>query len=165
MQSDGSRTKSPLQMNHHPVAVSASDYEVRPGERFAEIRVHRSSGLRDAVPFVWWTEAASAKPGVDYVPQAKVTQAFPKGKSSISFFVKLLPKASRSRPEVFYVAIGGATGGQFLGQIVHTAVWLPSNEGTDAAHTPQTAPQTALQTAPQSGPQSASVASSAFGTQ
>jgi serine/threonine protein kinase len=165
MQSDGSRTKSPLQMNHHPVAVSASDYEVRPGERFAEIRVHRSSGLRDAVPFVWWTEAASAKPGVDYVPQAKVTQAFPKGKSSISFFVKLLPKASRSRPEVFYVAIGGATGGQFLGQIVHTAVWLPSNEGTDAAHTPQTALQTAPQSGPQSGPQSASVASSAFGTQ
>jgi serine/threonine protein kinase len=134
--SDGNRTRFPLS---HPAAISASDYEVRPGERFAEIRVHRSSGLRDEVPFVWWTEAASAKPGVDYVPQAKVTQKFPRGKSSTSFFVKLLPKSSRIRPEVFYVAIGDAVPGVSLGQIVHTAVWLPSNDTVNAAHIPQTA--------------------------
>lgn len=134
--SDGNRTRFPLS---HPVAISASDHEVRPGERFAEIRVHRSSGLRDEVPFVWWTEAASAKPGVDYVPQAKVTQRFPRGKSSTSFFVKLLPKSSRTRPEVFYVAIGDAAPGASLGQIVHTAVWLPSNDTVNVAHIPQTA--------------------------
>jgi serine/threonine protein kinase len=134
--SDGKRTRLPLS---HPAAISASDYEVRPGERFAEIRVHRSSGLKEEVPFVWWTEAASAKPGVDYVPQAKVTQRFPKGRSSISFFVKLLPKASRTRPEVFYVAIGDAATGVSLGQIVHTAVWLPSNDTVNAGHIPQTA--------------------------
>jgi serine/threonine protein kinase len=134
--SDGNRTRFPL---GHPAAISASDHEVRPGERFAEIRVHRSSGLRDEVPFVWWTEAASAKPGVDYVPQAKVTQRFPRGKSSTSFFVKLLPKSSRARAEVFYVAIGDAAPGASLGQIVHTAVWLPSNDTVNAAHIPQTA--------------------------
>jgi serine/threonine protein kinase len=134
---DGSRTRMSSQMNH-PLTVSASDFEARPGERFAEIRVHRSPGLGDA-PFVWWTEAASAKPGVDYVQQTKVTQSFPKGKSSTSFFVKLLPKASRHRPEVFYVAIGDATGGPSLGQIVHTAVWLPSNVPTEAMSTPQIA--------------------------
>jgi serine/threonine protein kinase len=137
--SDGGRSRIPSQVPH-PVAISASDYEVRPGERFAEIRVHRSAGLRDEVPFVWWTEAASAKPGVDYVPQPKVTQRFPKGRSSTSFFVKLLPGSSRIRPEVFYVAIGDAAGGPSLGQIVHTAVWLPSNDRVDnATHTQQTA--------------------------
>jgi serine/threonine protein kinase len=136
---DGGRSRIPSQVPH-PVAISASDYEVRPGERFAEIRVHRSAGLRDEVPFVWWTEAASAKPGVDYVAQSKVTQKFPKGKSSTSFFVKLLPGSSRIRPEVFYVAIGDAAGGRSFGQIVHTAVWLPSNDRVDtAAHTEQTA--------------------------
>jgi len=135
---DGSRTRLLSQMNH-PLAVSASDYEARPGERFAEIRVHRSPGLRGDVPFVWWTEAASAKPGVDYVQQTKVTQSFPKGKSSTSFFVKLLPKAFRHRPEVFYVAIGDASGGPSHGQIVHTAVWLPSNLPTDAMNTPEIA--------------------------
>ena len=124
---------------NHPLAVSASDYEARPGERFAEIRVHRSPGLHGDAHFVWWTEAASARPGVDYVQQTKVTQSFPKGKSSTSFFVKLLPKASRHRPEVFYVAIGDATGGPSLGQIVHTAVWLPSNVPTEAMSTPQIA--------------------------
>jgi serine/threonine protein kinase len=136
--SDGSRVRLLFQMNH-PIAVSARDYEARPGERFAEIRVHRSPGLRGDVPFVWWTEAASAKPDVDYVQQGKVTQVFPSGKSSMSFFVKLLPKASRHRPEVFYVAIGDAAGGPSLGQIVHTAVWLPSHEASDAMNTPQTA--------------------------
>jgi hypothetical protein len=124
---------------NHPVGVSASDHEVRPGERFAEIRVHRSPGLRGDVPFVWWTEAASAKPGVDYVQQAKVTQSFPSGKRSTSFFVKLLPRASRNRPEVFYVAIGDATGGPSLGQIVHAAVWLPSNDAADPISNPRTA--------------------------
>ena len=135
---DSSRTRSLSEMNH-PMAVSASDYEVRPGERFAEIRVHRSHGLRGDVPLVWWTEAASAKPGVDYVQQAKVTQSFPSGKSSTSFFVKLLPRASRNRPEVFYVAIGGATGGPSLGRIVHAAVWLPSNDAADPVSSPRTA--------------------------
>ena len=135
---DGSRTRLLSQANH-PLTVSASDYEARPGERFAEIRVHRSPGLRGDAPFVWWTEAASAKPGVDYVQQTKVTQSFPKGKNSTSFFVKLLPKASRHQPEVFYVAIGDAAGGPSLGQIAHTAVWLPSNLPTDAMSAPQIA--------------------------
>jgi serine/threonine protein kinase len=136
--SDSSRTRSSSQMNH-PTAVSASDYEVRPGERFAEIRVHRSPELRGDVPFVWWTEAASAKPGVDYVQQTKVTQSLPSGKSSTSFFVKLLPGASRNRPEVFYVAIGDAAGGPSLGQIVHAAVWLPSNDAAEPSIPPRTA--------------------------
>jgi hypothetical protein len=134
---DGSRARLSPQTNH-PIAVSARDYEVRPGERFAEIRVHRSPELRGDVPFVWWTEAASAKPGVDYVQQAKVTQSFPSGKSSTSFFVKLLPEASRNRPEVFYVAIGDAAGSASLGQIVHAAVWLPTN-AAEPLSTPRTA--------------------------
>jgi len=135
---DSSRTRLLSQMNH-PMALSASDYEVRPGERFAEIRVHRSPGLRGDVPLVWWTEAASAKPGVDYVQQAKVTQTFPSGKSSTSFFVKLLPRASRNRPEVFYVAVGDAAGGPSLGRIVHAAVWLPTNAAADPISNPRTA--------------------------
>jgi len=130
--SDSNRTRFPPDMNH-PIAVAASDYEVRPGEHFAEIRVHRPSGQRGDAGFVWWTEAASAKPGVDYVQQGKVAQSFPRGKGSTSFFVKLIPKTSRTRPEVFYVAISDAAGGPSLGQIVHTAVWLPANEASSRA--------------------------------
>jgi hypothetical protein len=57
-----------------------------------------------------------------------------------------LPGSSRIRPEVFYVAIGDAAGGPSLGQIVHTAVWLPSNDRVDTAtatRTQQTADVTA----------------------
>lgn len=113
---------------HFPV-VSASDCTVRSGERFAEIRVRRSSRLGNDTSFVWWTEAASAKPGIDYVQQGKAIQSFPRGKTSTSFFVKLVPKASRTQPEVFYIAIAAAGHGASSGKIARAAVWLPTNSG------------------------------------
>jgi hypothetical protein len=76
---------------------------------------------------VWWTEASSAKPGIDYVHQGKAIQSFPKGKSSTSFFVKLVPKSSRTQPEVFYIAIAEAGRSASSGQVARAAVWLPTN--------------------------------------
>jgi serine/threonine protein kinase len=114
MRPEVGRPKLPAALTS-PLVVAASNYTVRSGERFAEIRVHRSSRLGSDAPFVWWTEAASAKPGIDYVSQGKAIQTFPKGKSSTSFFVKLVPKVSRTQPQVFYVAIAagrGASSGQ-----------------------------------------------------
>jgi serine/threonine protein kinase len=107
--------------------VSASDYTVRSGERFAEIRVHRSSRGGSDTPFVWWTEEASARPGIDYVQQGKAIQSFPKGKTSTSFFVKLVPTAPRAQPEVFYIAIAAAGHGAPSGKVARAAVWLPTN--------------------------------------
>jgi hypothetical protein len=106
--------------------VSAGNYRVRSGQRFAEIRVHRSSRSGSA-PFVWWTEAASAKPGIDYVSQGKAIQSFPKGKNSTSFFVKLVPKSSRTQPEVFYIAIAEAGRDATSAQVARAAIWLPTN--------------------------------------
>jgi serine/threonine protein kinase len=106
--------------------VSADNLTAHFGDHFAEIRVHRSASSDSATPFVWWTEAASAKPGVDYVAQGKAIQAFPKGKSSTSFFVKLVPTASRTQPEVFYIAIAATGHGPVPGPIERTAVWLPT---------------------------------------
>jgi serine/threonine protein kinase len=123
---DMNHTKLPAALIK-PLVVSAGSYTVRSGERFAEIRVHRSSHLDSDTPFVWWTEAASAKPGIDYVHQGKAIQSFRKGKDSTSFFVKLVPKASRTQPEVFYIAIAAAGRGASSGQIARAAVWLPTN--------------------------------------
>jgi serine/threonine protein kinase len=114
--------------NGRPPAVSVSNATVRSGEHFAEIRVHRSPGLRRDADFVWWTESASAKPGVDYVHQGKVVQSFPKGKSATSFFVKLMPAASRARREVFYVAVAEAGRGASAKPVARAAVWLPTNQ-------------------------------------
>jgi hypothetical protein len=109
-----------------PIVVSARNYRIRSGENFAEIRVRRSSQQQagDAA-FVWWTEAASAKPGIDYVQQGKVTQLIRRGKNSTSFFIKLLPTASRSQDQVFYIAIAEAGSGAPSRRIERTAVWLP----------------------------------------
>jgi serine/threonine protein kinase len=106
----------------HGVPMPPSEYQVRPGQHFAEIRVHRPANAGNAL--TWWTEPASAKPGVDYVSQGKVSQAFPKGKDSMSVFVKLLPKAKRSQSEVFYVAVTDK-GDKRSEQITLTAVRLP----------------------------------------
>jgi serine/threonine protein kinase len=112
-----------------PLSITPSDYLVQPGQHFAEIRVHRARGAHGDTPFVWWTEAASAQPGVDYVSQAKVVQNFPKGKDSTSFFVKLLPRASRSQPAVFYVAIADKSGRK-ADHITHSTVRLPPMRNT-----------------------------------
>jgi serine/threonine protein kinase len=117
----------------NPIVVTANSYKVRSGEHFAEIRVHRSTRLGSDRRFVWWTEAASAKPGVDYVPQEKAMQSFPMGKSSTSFFVKLVPNASRAQPEVFYVAIAEARHTSSSGEVTRAAVWLPPNDEHSAA--------------------------------
>jgi serine/threonine protein kinase len=107
--------------------VSVNNYTVRSGDHFAEIRVHRSTRLGSTAPFIWWTEAASAKPGVDYLPQGKAVQVFPKGKSSTSFFVKLVPSAYRTQPEMFYIAIAAPGRGPAPGPVERAAVWLPTN--------------------------------------
>ncbi len=124
---DAGRTKAQPALLK-PIIVTASNYKIRSGENFAEIRVHRSPQGRSDTAFVWWTEPASAKPGIDYVHQAKVTQVFPKGKNSTSFFIKLVPKPSRTQREMFYVAIAAAGPGASSGPIERAAVWLP---GTD----------------------------------
>jgi len=61
-----------------PLLVSAGNYTVRSGEHFAEIRVRRSSLKPGDTEFTWWTEAATAKPGIDYVHQGKVKKLIKK---------------------------------------------------------------------------------------
>ena len=104
-----------------------AEYQVEPGQHFAEIRVRRPANARKDAELTWWTEPASARPGVDYVSQGKVSQVFPQGQDSMSVFVKLVPKAKRSQSEVFYVAVADK-GDKRADQIRHTAVRLPSNE-------------------------------------
>jgi serine/threonine protein kinase len=128
---DASRPK------HAPVPerallVSAGNYAVRSGEHFAEIRLRRSSLMASDTAFMWWTEAASAKPGIDYVHQGKVIQTFPKGKNSTSFFIKLLPGAARAHREVFYVAIAAAGRNASADPVARAAVWLPMKD--DRSH-------------------------------
>ena len=122
------------------MVISANNYRARTGEHFVEIRVHRSARSASGTPFVWWTEAASAKPGKDYVAQEKVTQSFPSGKSWTSFFIKLVPNAPRTQPEVFYIAIAEADRSSRVGHAARAEVWLPSNDDRSTAITARGSP-------------------------
>jgi hypothetical protein len=94
-------------------------------DNFAEIRLHRSALTQGGSALEWWTEAASAKPGIDYVPQGRATWTFAKGENSASLFIKLIPKASRAQSQVFYLAVAEVGHGA-TGRIARTAIWLPA---------------------------------------
>jgi serine/threonine protein kinase len=107
------------------IGIASRAYVIRPDQRFAEIRISRSSVSKGSTRFEWWTEPASARAGADFVAQAPATTAFPSGKSSVSVFVKLIPNAERKGKGVFYVAIGNPKDGAALGTIAKAAVSLP----------------------------------------
>lgn len=96
------------------IGMAANAYAFRGGEKFAEIRVHRSTGSKAATSFEWWTEPASALSGTDFVPQTPATVFFPAGVRTVSLFIKLLPNAARKRTALFYVVLGNPSGGSAL---------------------------------------------------
>jgi len=110
------------------ISLSAGRYKVRAGQSFAEIRVRRPSGSNADARFIWWTESSSAKPGVDYVSQDRAIRVFSKGERNASLFVKLIPNVSRSRSEVFYVAMNNPRHGTSASGVSRAAILLPASK-------------------------------------
>jgi hypothetical protein len=107
------------------ISISANTYPVGARQNFVEVRVHRTPGSADGSSFVWWTEPATAFPGVDFTPQARITQLLPKGTHAASLFIRLNPQASRKRSAKFYVVIGEPGNGASLGRVTRATVLLP----------------------------------------
>jgi serine/threonine protein kinase len=108
------------------ISLTADRHRVRLADNFAELRVVRSDGSDGDTSFVWWTAAASAKPGEDFVAQGRTTQFLPKGRRATSLFVRIVPNASRKSAQLFYVNIGDPRGAS-LGPVARTAIWIPPN--------------------------------------
>jgi hypothetical protein len=106
------------------IGMDVSSYSFGAREKFAEIRVHRSSGTKGGTSFEWWTEPASALAGTDFAPQAPATVFFPAGKQSVSVFVKLLPNAARKRTALFYVVLGNTSSGSALSKASKASISL-----------------------------------------
>jgi serine/threonine protein kinase len=106
------------------IAVESASYSIRRGEKFAEIRVNRSSGSKGDTSFEWWTEPGSAVAGTDFAPQAPTMIVFPSRMRAVSLFIKLVPNASRKRTDTFYVVLGNASAGSALGAVSKAAVTL-----------------------------------------
>ena len=88
------------------VTFSAARYDVSGSAPAARIVVSRVGSTRDEVLFVWWTEAASAKPDVDYAPLGRRLELIPRGKHNITIFVPIISNPLRQQPTQFYVAAG-----------------------------------------------------------
>jgi hypothetical protein len=106
------------------ISVASAAYSIRAGEKFAEVRVRRSSGSKGNTSFEWWTEPGSATADTDYAPQTPTTTFFPAGTHTVSLFIKLLPNASRKRAEAFYVVLGNPSSGTALGGVAKATVTL-----------------------------------------
>jgi eukaryotic-like serine/threonine-protein kinase len=106
------------------IGMVASSYAFRAGEKFAEIRVHRSTGSKGTTSFEWWTEPASALAGTDFASQAPTTVFFPAGMRTVSLFIKLLPNAARKRTALFYVVLGNTSSGSALSSASKASISL-----------------------------------------
>lgn len=106
------------------ISVVFASYAYGPHDKFAEIRVHRSTGSKGTTSFEWWTEPASAIAGTDFAPQAPTTVFFPPRMHQVSLFIKLLPNAGRKRTARFNIVLGNASSGSRLGAVSKSSIAL-----------------------------------------
>lgn len=114
-----------------PIVFSVEPAQVGSDDHFAEIRLHRNVPQKDS-SFTWWTEPATAKPGVDYVPEAVAIQTFPEGYRATRLYVRLLPQTLRSQRAYFYVAVAQASGHKGPATVIRRQVWLPTSSNLQA---------------------------------
>jgi serine/threonine protein kinase len=114
-----------------PVAIAVEPFQVRSDDHFAEIRLQRNLPQKNG-SFTWWTEPATAKPGIDYVPEAVAIQTFPPGYRATRLYVRLLPQPLRSQRSYFYIAIA-QTGAHTAGaNVIRRQIWLPATSNLQA---------------------------------
>jgi serine/threonine protein kinase len=106
------------------LAISVEPSQVRSDDHFAEIRLHRNL-LQKISSFTWWTEPATAKPDVDYVPEAVAIQTFPGDYRTTRLYVRLLPRSLRSQRSYFYIAIAEPGLHQAPATVIRRQIWLP----------------------------------------
>jgi hypothetical protein len=114
-----------------PLTISAEPSQVRSDDHFAEIRLHRNL-LQKNSSFTWWTEPATAKPDVDYVPEAVAIQTFPTGYHGTRLYVRLLPHSLRLQRSYFYIAIAQPGPHQTPATVIRRQIWLPASSNLQA---------------------------------
>jgi serine/threonine protein kinase len=114
-----------------PLKISAQPSQVSSDDHFAEIRLHRNL-LQKNSSFTWWTEPATAKPGVDYVPEAVAIQTFPAGYRTARLYVRLLPRSLRAQRSYFYIAIAEHGRHEAPDSVIRRQIWLPTSSDLQA---------------------------------
>jgi serine/threonine protein kinase len=114
-----------------PLTISVEPSQVTSDDHFAEIRLHRGA-LQKNSSFTWWTEPATAKPDVDYVPEAVAIQTFPAGYRTTRLYVRLLPQSLRAQRAYFYIAIAEPGRHHSPDKVIRRQVWLPMSSNLQA---------------------------------
>jgi hypothetical protein len=114
-----------------PLVISVEPSQVRSDDHFAEIRLHRNL-LQKNSAFTWWTEPATAKADVDYVPEAVAIQTFPDGYRTARLYVRLLPQSLRSQRAYFYIVIAQTGPHQAPASMIRRQIWLPTSSNLQA---------------------------------
>jgi hypothetical protein len=94
------------------VAFAAESYAVGEGEPAARIVVRRVGSNRGDVSFVWWTEAASAEPDVDYASLGRRTEHLPSGQDKMTVYVPIISNPLRRQATEFHVALAESSNGR-----------------------------------------------------
>jgi serine/threonine protein kinase len=109
------------------IELVADTVDVPPGERSAEVTVHRKGSVRGETSFTWWTESGTAKPGADFSAAVPQLAHFGDGISNVTLNI-ILSKAPHAQAKSFYVVIDQSEGGAPLGARTLTMVTLqPGN--------------------------------------
>ncbi|MGA2564803.1 MAG: protein kinase, partial [Steroidobacteraceae bacterium] len=87
------------------VAFAADRYAVVDGEPAARIVIRRVGSPTGDVSFVWWTEAGSAQPNVDYASLGRRTEHIASGQDKITVYVPIISNPLRQQPREFRVAL------------------------------------------------------------
>jgi hypothetical protein len=122
---------APLAAEAPRVAFAAASYDVAAGDPAARIVVRRLGSTDGELSFIWWTEAASAQPDVDYAELGRRVEKIPSGADKITLFVPIISNPQRSQPSRFYVALdntGPATSAGVVAPDTRAAVTLDRGE-------------------------------------
>jgi serine/threonine protein kinase len=90
------------------IEFAAASYEVGVREPAARIVVRRLGSTDGEVSFIWWTEAASAQPDVDYASFGRRIEKIPSGADRTTVYVPIISNPQRGRPSQFYVVLADA---------------------------------------------------------
>jgi hypothetical protein len=106
------------------IELAADNVDVSPTESAAHVAVRRSRSLRGDVPFSWWTESGTAKPGRDFVPVKSHVEQIENGKNAANLVIPIVVDPARRQSRSFYVVIDQAGDEAAVGPRTLTMVTL-----------------------------------------
>jgi hypothetical protein len=106
------------------IEMAADTIDVPYGDARAHVSVRRRGSVREPAMFMWWTEAGTGKPGVDFVPVMPHTARVEDGSSDADLTVAVVYATARTAPKSFYVVIEQAESGPAIGARAQTLVTL-----------------------------------------